>query len=133
MKNSTALPVKQIAEFDSTEGEPKLLRRPAFWFGFIVFLGIALCSALLASVKLGVGDQSWFFAASFAVACLGGTRIVYLYAEAKAKRGQVYDQYLATISPDLLTIVAASPEFDQETKDAVIKHLNIAHPGWSLA
>lgn len=133
MKNATKLPVKRIEDFDHPESDAKLVQQPGFWLGFICFAGLALFIAFVASVKLGLGDDpSWLFAGSFAVACFGGTGIIYLAAEKKRERGKVFELYLATISPELLKGVVASPEYSQETKDAVIKYLSAAHPGWSL-
>ena len=132
MKTSTALPVKPIADFDSTEVYPRLVRRPKFWLGLMAFSFFAY--AVLYGVASGPGHWSllWIGAPLFVVAGIGGIRIIDLAHDAKAERSKVFSQYLEMVSPELLTRVAASPEYDQETKDAVIQYLSGAHPGWSL-
>tara|TARA_R110001592_G_scaffold29089_9_gene105866 strand:+ start:1790 stop:2038 length:249 start_codon:yes stop_codon:yes gene_type:complete len=82
MKNSTELPLKKIAEFDSAESEPKLIRRSSFWFCVICVSALAATPLILGGVKLGLGYSSLLVVGFFAAACFAGTRIVDLAHEA---------------------------------------------------
>jgi hypothetical protein len=132
MKTSTALPVRPIADFDSTEVSPRLIRRPKFWLGVMAFSFFAF--AVLYGVESGRGHGGllWIGAPLFILACIGGMRIIDLAHDAKAERSKAFSLYLETFNPELLKLVSASPEYDQETKDAVMQYLSNAHPGWSL-
>jgi hypothetical protein len=128
--NEAALPVKRIADFPLEESA-KLIRRPAFWWVFIVAIAVIGVVVTFSATTLE-GGVPWIVVGFLAIIVLGYTRVVDLLDEARKARDEKYASYLASVRLDLLKAVAASPEFDQATKDAVIKYLSAVHPGWSL-
>lgn len=129
--NEAALPVKSITDFPLEESKT-LIRRPVFWVWFVVLMAVFGAVLVSYSAAAHVNFAPWAVIGFLAIVVLGCTRVVDLLDEARKARAENYAVYLVSVSPDLLKVVASSPEYDQRSKDAVIKYLSAAHPGWSL-
>ena len=129
--NEAEFQIKRITDFPIEEAATPF-QRPAIWMALFVFMAIngsvAITYALLERGELPSLPFTAFMALTFF--CL--LRSVLLVAEARSVRAKKFAAYLESVNPDVLKVVAASPEYDQETKDAIIKYLSDAHPGWSL-
>lgn len=132
MKEATVLPVKRITDFDDQDVAVTLFRRPAFWLVLtlvMAVLGIVLPPYL---VVIWNEDALWggvAFLAATIFAAFQRERALVALRKAKYER---FSLYLESVSPDLLKAVTASPEYDLASKNAVIKYLSAAYPGWSL-
>jgi fatty acid desaturase len=129
--NEAALPVKRITDFPLEESKT-LIRRPVFWVWIVVLMAVIGGVLVSYSAATHVDFPPWVVIVFLVILFFGCILMVDLQDEARKTQAENYAAYLASVSPDLLKAVASSPEYDRRSKDAVIKFLSAAHPGWSL-
>lgn len=127
---ASPLPAQKLDDFSQDDNSRPLLQQPRLWLWII--LAAALAFTVITPMALDEDTTMWMSGGLFMIGCLSGTRIVDLSLQAQAKRDAEYDQYLASIDLVVLRAVATSPEYDDHSKAAVIKHLSARQPGWSL-
>ncbi len=137
MNTSANLPVKMLDDFTQDESAAPLLQRMSFWLALIVIFAIILTALLgLAAQQVIPSTSDWVTlsaVAFFGASILSGSRVVDIMLEQQAKRGVAYGQHLASIDIETLIFAINSPEYDEASKDAIIKHLAARQPGWSWA
>lgn len=132
MSQDTELPVKVLEEFESFMKNAGLTRRKGFWFTCIGFSGLTGIFTFVALAAFHVVNPNWFYPLLFTAILFTGMHVVGLNLDWKTAQEHIYKQYLSKFSHELLRAVAESPEYSDQTKDAVMNYLSTAHPGWSL-
>ena len=127
------LPVKRISDFDSQTAHLSIIKRPYFFFGLVLTLaafGVFLPPYL--AVKWQDEGFLWVGLAFLVVTIFALIQREIVTINVREGRKERYELYLKSVSPDLLKAVATSPEYDQASREAVIKYLSANHAGWSL-
>jgi hypothetical protein len=132
MKEATALPVKRITDFDGEDGAVTIFQRPAFWLVFSLVMAVSGIVLPPYLVVVWRDDALWGGVAFLIATIFAAIQRERTQVALRNARYERFALYLESVSPNLLRAVAASPEYDKASKDAVTKYLSAAHPGWSL-
>lgn len=134
MSTSPSLPVKKLESFSQNDSGRPLLQNINAWFAAMLCCALLFTAAVAANAQLGLSDdlEIGLCTALFIAGVLCGTRIVDITLAMRAKQLAQYEAYLSSVECSTLKSVALSPEYDEVSKAAIIKHLSARQPGWSI-